>query len=95
LLPGARICVHVTQQEAGAALCTSLLLGLLHGTNPKQRALPHALSPCFQRDVSHAPITGDFCLPKDSSRRSIASRDERDRLYPAQESLATLRRWRA
>jgi hypothetical protein len=72
-----------------------LLLGLLHGTNPKQRTLPRTLSSYFQRNVSHTPITGDFCLHKDSSRRSIASGDERDRLYPAQDSLATLRRRRA
>jgi hypothetical protein len=80
LLPGARICVHITQQEAGAALCTSLLLQLLHGTNPKQRALLRTLSPCFQRDVSRAPIIGDFCLHKDSSRRSIASRAGADKV---------------
>jgi hypothetical protein len=72
--------VHITQQEAGAALCTSLLLQLLHGTNPKQRALLRTLSPCFQRDVSRAPIIGDFCLHKDSSRRSIASRAGADKV---------------
>jgi hypothetical protein len=52
----ARIRVRVMQRDAGAALCISLLLELLHGTNRKQRLVPRALSPYFQGDVSRPPI---------------------------------------
>jgi hypothetical protein len=45
-----------------------------------QRSLLQALSSYFQVDVSRAPNTGFSCLHKDSSRRSIASGDERDRI---------------
>jgi hypothetical protein len=76
----ARVRVRVTPRDAGAALCISLLLELLHGTNRMQRSLLQALSSYFQVDVSRAPNTGFSCLHKDSSRRSIASGDERDRI---------------
>jgi hypothetical protein len=69
---------RVTRRGAGAALCSSLLLQLLRGTNPKQRAMPRALSPCFQADVSREVIPCISCLHKDSLRRSIAGGDERD-----------------
>src|SRR5258708_35805465 len=84
----ARIRVRVTRRDAGAALCSSLPLQLLHGTNRKQGPRPGTLSPYFQHDASRPPITCISCLHKVFSRRSIAGDYERDRLLAAQESLA-------
>jgi hypothetical protein len=78
LLRRARIGAPVTRRDAGAALCSSLLLQLLRGTNHKQRSMPRALSLYFQADVSRQPVVCISCLHKDSLRRSIAGGGERD-----------------
>jgi hypothetical protein len=75
-----RIRIGGMRRNAGAALCSSLLLQLLHGTNRKQWLRPGALSPYFQGDVSRPPIRCVSCLHKVFSRRGIAGGDERDRL---------------
>jgi hypothetical protein len=76
----AHIRVRFMRRDAGAALGSSLLLELLHGTNRKQCSRPGALSPYFQGDVSRPPIRCVSCLHKVFSRRGIAGGDERDRL---------------
>jgi hypothetical protein len=66
----ARIRVGVTPRAAGAALCTSLLLESLHGTNPKQHSLLSALSPVFpsrwfaHADPAHFLSAQSFFVPQ-------------------------------
>lgn len=95
MLARGRIRVQVTQRDAGAALCTSLLLQLLHGTNPKQHSVLRALLSYFQRDVARAWATGDCRLHKDSSHRSIAGGEERDRLFLVPRKSRAMRAYRA